>query len=429
MRILHTSDWHLGAHSHAHSRADDHDRFFAWLVGELKAREIDVLVVAGDIFDHLQPSAEALRRYYGFLAQVSQSGIAQMLVVGGNHDSASRLDAPTAVLEALRVNVVGGIFGHDDALERCVIPLKDRTGVVAAVALGVPYVHEFRLGVRTTDPDAAAVRQAFTERFGRLYRELADRAQATYPGLPIIATGHLTMGAAKSEDYPQQIHQVGAIDALPNSILDPRIQYTALGHIHRSYPVGQQRRAWYSGTPIAFSLPEGRSTRRVLQVDLATEPDGHAVVTAVNVPVFRALRALQGTPDELLASMVELTWAEPLPPLLYCTAVTELLSDDLAGKLRDALHERFAPAPVPLLAELRQAHPGLATQQEDVETPETGLRDLGPVEVFDKLCDARAISERDGLKRAFASLVALADEAELRGMVDRIAAGAGGDHP
>ena len=192
MRLLHTSDWHLGARSGSVSRVEDHERFLAWLLDRLAAREIDALVVAGDVFDHPQPSAEAQRQYYRFLGAAARTGVRDIVVVGGNHDSASRLDAPAEVLASLDVHVVGGL---PSPASGCLVPLRTRgSEAVAAVCVAVPYVHEYRLGVRTTDPDGNAVRAAFRDAFSALYTSLVDEAARRWPGVPVVATGHLTVG-------------------------------------------------------------------------------------------------------------------------------------------------------------------------------------------------------------------------------------------
>lgn len=403
MRILHTSDWHLGIRHGPASRAPDHDAFLAWIHEQLAEREVDALVIAGDIFDSMQPSADALSRWYRFLAGVSGSGVRQVVVVGGNHDSAARLEAPADILGALRVHVVGAVGLSEDSRERCVVPLHDHEDRVAAVCIAVPYVHEFRLGVRTTDLDATATRQAFRTRFTELYRDLVDAAVAAWPGVPVVATGHLTVGGeARREDYPHEIHQVGTLDALPVDVFDPRIQYVALGHIHRSYPVGGNRRVWYSGSPIAFSLPEAGTPRRVLQVELDPEPTGTARVEPVEVPAVRALLELREAPDALIERIRTLTWSDPQPPLLFCRVVADAYPADLSTRV----HEALATHPEdrrPVLAELRQERSTPIAPHEE-EAPLPALSDLSPSDVFATLCQSRGLREDDPVFSAFAQL-------------------------
>lgn len=401
MRILHTSDWHLGANSGAVSRGPDHDLFLAWLTGQIEEQQADALVVAGDIFDSMQPSAEAQARYFRFLGGLRATGLRQVVVVGGNHDSAARLDAPRELLAALDIHVVGGLLDLADPAARYLVPLSVRGGGVAAVCLAVPYVNEFRLGVRTTDLDHTAVRVAFAARFSALYTRLADEARTRWPGVPLLATGHLTLGSARREDYPQEIHQVGRIESLPDSVLDQRLQYVALGHIHRPYPVAGGR-AWYSGSPVALTLPEAAVPRRILRVDLAADPEGRAEVAPLLVPAFRALRTLEASPDGLLAQVCALAWEDPLPPLLYGRALSDGHDPLLHGRLLEAL-AIFPDDRRPALVELREILAG--QPQEPAEASPVDLRELSPEEVFATLCRARGIGDTEALTAAFTALL------------------------
>lgn len=416
MRLLHTADWHLGISTGPASRAEDHDRFLDWLLERLSSEEVDVLLVAGDVFDTMQPSADALQRYYRFLARTAATGVAQVVVIGGNHDSASRLQAPAPVLEALDVHVVGGVVSGALEDDSCLVPLRNRKGEVEAVALAVPYVHEFRLGVRTTDLDRTQVRGAFVERFTDVYRTLTDRAEATWPGLPVVALGHLTVGEdVEQGEYPQEIHQVGTIDALPPGIFDPRIRYVALGHIHRCRPTDESRRVWYSGTPVATSLNEA-SSRRVLLVDLDEDTGAVSDLRPVEVPAPRALLEIEGAPDTLVERVGALRWDQPLPPLLFLRAVTDRMPSDLQTRLQDALAAHPEDAR-PAVVELRQLR---ETELPDTGgTVATGLDSLTPAQVFQALLSARGLAEAEELVSAFSELRSMTDD-DVQAACDRI---------
>jgi exonuclease SbcD len=155
MRILHTSDWHLGVSAEQSPREEEHVLFLDWLYEELASREIEVLVHGGDVFHHVQPSARSQTLYYQFLARcVSLPKLRQIVIVGGNHDSASRLDAPSELLDALEVRVVGGLFKDDESWDRCICPIVDDDGNVELVILSLPSIHESRLPIRTTGKNA-----------------------------------------------------------------------------------------------------------------------------------------------------------------------------------------------------------------------------------------------------------------------------------
>jgi exonuclease SbcD len=414
MRILHTSDWHLGFGGGPLARSEDHERFLDWLLQTLRDSTVDVLVVAGDIFDALQPSAEAQEQYFRFLARLPSTGTRCAVIVGGNHDSASRLDAPAELLGALHIHVIGGL-PQESQLDRCLVPLPDRDGGTAAVALAVPYFHEFRLGVRGTEMEPPALRALFTDRFAALYTRLADMAQARWPGLPLLCTGHLALSTAGPEDYLQEIHLIGQIGCLPETILDDRVQYAALGHLHGLRPL-RGGRAWYCGTPLPFTVAEAKSPRRVLLVDLDPRPEGQATVTPLKVPIFRALLELRAPPDPLVQAVRDLVWSEPLPPLLFLRTVTDEPQPVLVRRLHEALAE-FPENRRPRLADLR--YEATAPSEGDTVAIAPTLEESTPREIFATLCRARGLSEAANLEQAFATLQAY-DADSFEAELDRI---------
>lgn len=405
MRILHTSDWHLGISTGPASRSQEQQSFLDWLLETLATREVDVLVVAGDVFDSMHPPAEALELYYGFLARVEQSGVRDVVIVGGNHDSPSRLDAPRALLRAVNAHVVGGVPSPELRAERMIAPLRARGHEEpVALCLAVPYVHEYRLGVRTTDLDRDQTRESFKAAFQELYASLAEAARARYGDLPLVATGHLTLGTgSRREDYPQEIHQVGTIEGLPLDVLDPRIRYAALGHIHRSYRVGDSS-AWYSGSPIPYSLSEMNAARRVLLVEL--DGAGEAKVEPLEVPLERELVQLVGTSEAVLEELRALEWSTPLPPLVHVRVEANFAEPGLARRLHEAVAAQDE-ARRPVLVEVQQRATG--TEGESCAPLGPSLEDLQPAQVFELLCDAKRLvgEEREQLVEAFQQLSAL----------------------
>ena len=405
MRILHTSDWHLGLSTGAVSRLEDQRCFLDWLARQLAVEKVDALIVAGDIFDSVQPSAEAQEVYYRFLAGLPATGVRQVVIVGGNHDSPSRLEAPREVLSALNVHVVGGLPAQGAPLDPLVVPLRARgSDEVDAVCLAVPFVHEYRLGVRTTALDRGSVAEAFRERFTELYARLADRAEDLFPGRVMVATGHLVLEGASYDAGRDEIHQVGFIGGLPPSILDPRLAYVALGHIHRAWPVVEGR-AWYCGSPVPVSVSEAELARKVLLVDLSSE--SAPKVAPVEVPCFRELRAMEGAPDELELAIRSLTSAASLPPLLHLRAILE----GPEPGLRERLMEAVAEAPVgsrPQIVELRERYAG--PELVVSEAPVTRLDELSVAEVFERLCRSVGVQESDELAKALVSLQSASEE-------------------
>ena len=417
VRILHTSDWHLGVSTGPASRMDEQAWFLDWLLNTLQERAVDALVIAGDVFDTMQPPAEAQKLYFRFLSRVGAAGVRNVVVVGGNHDSASRLDAPRALLETVDVHVVGGVPVAEDRLEQMIAPLRARgSDDIVAVCLTVPYVHEYRLGIRTTDLDRDQTRAAFRAAFSTLYTQLADHAEARFPGLPIIATGHLTMGlGAKRGDYPQEIHQVGTIEGLPTDILDKRIRYTALGHIHRCFPIPESS-AWYCGTPIAYALTEMEVPRRVLVTDVDSGD-----VERVEVPRQRDLVQIVGTPEAVLSGLAALSWTTDLPPLVYAVVETQMAEPGLDRRLHEALaaHDQRSR---PVLVERKTRWAGADDDSTEDQTVLGGrsLDELEPRQVFALMCDAQQVvgEDRTQLESAFEAVAGADPQALLDMLAD-----------
>ncbi len=407
VRLLHTSDWHLGLLTGHVPRTAEHEAFFSWLLSVLREREVDVLVVAGDVFDGIQPSNEATRLYFGFLRELLSTGVRDAVIVGGNHDSPAHLDAPHHLLQALSIHVLGGYLSQN--LTRHLIPLHVRGETEpSAVCLAVPFIHEYRLGVRTTDSDTAAVRCALAQAFQTTYQTLCDRAEQTFPGLPLIATGHLTMGPVTLGEAPQEIHQVGRLDPLPLSIFDPRIAYVALGHIHRAFPV-ERGRLWYSGSPIPLSAPEMAHPRRVLLVELDTTTGaerGPVTVEPIEVPISRRLLTFRGTEARVTEALRTLEALAPLPPLVSLTVELPAPDPQLRGRLRELCDSHPAR---PQLVELRECLAG--GTEFDAVTPELGLAELTPEQVFLRVCETRGAVATEPLLQAFRVMASSSPEA------------------
>ena len=272
MRLLHTSDWHLGQTLHNYERGYEHQRFLDWLLDTLVAEQVDVLLVAGDVFDNANPSAASQKQLYVFLQQArARRPALQLIVIAGNHDSAGRLEAPAPLLAGYGTHMLGHIV-RDEAgqidLERMLLPLTGASGDIVAWCLAVPFL---RPGDVPKLP-AGSGQDAYLGGIALLYRQLADLALARRaPGQAIVAMGHCHMvGGEMSNDSERRI-VIGGTEMLPSGIFDPAIAYAALGHLHLAQEVGKQRHVRYSGSPIPLSFAEVNYRHQVLCIDLAGE--------------------------------------------------------------------------------------------------------------------------------------------------------------
>ncbi|HCB12781.1 MAG TPA: exonuclease SbcCD subunit D [Gammaproteobacteria bacterium] len=281
MRLLHTSDWHLGQTLHDFDRSYEHERFLDWLLDTLEAEQIDALLIAGDVFDNPNPSADAQKQFYHFLTQAKHR-VPQLdiVIIAGNHDSAGRLEAPAPLFQVFDATVVGAVTRDAKGnieLNRLIAPLRNQQGDIAAWCLAIPFLRPGDVPRVATDGDA------YLEGVRQLYQQALDHVlECRESGQAIVALGHChTSGGLTSEDSERRI-VIGGAEALPVDIFGPAIAYVALGHLHRAQKAGGQERVRYSGSPLPMSFTEIDYLHQVVRVDLAG--DTVQDITPLHVP-------------------------------------------------------------------------------------------------------------------------------------------------
>lgn len=266
MKIIHTADWHIGQTFFGHERRHEHHFFLSWLTSQLKEREIDLLLVAGDIFDSPNPSAESQKIYYNFIREVTLlCPDLQIIITSGNHDSAARLEAPNPLLNCLNVTVRGVINRTADGtidFDRLIIPIKD-----GGCCLAVPYLRQGDY------PAADNHSNGVKELYDRLYKIASERYS------PIIAMGHLqATGSEISIDDRNERTTIGGLDLVTPDFSGDNILYTALGHLHRAQRVSQRENMRYSGAPLPMSFAEIKNKQSVTMITIA---DGKSIIEKI----------------------------------------------------------------------------------------------------------------------------------------------------
>lgn len=260
MRLLHTSDWHLGHTLRGEvSREYEHAAFLAWLLEACVREAADALVITGDVFDSATPPASAERMWFEFLAAARRARPAMdVVVIAGNHDSPARLGAASAVLRELGVHVIGGLPRLGDGAldaDRVLVPVAGGRGLVAAV----PFLRPVDL----PDPGAA-------DPLGDIYGEVIAAARARRrPDQALIVTGHLYVAGADAAYLSERRVSIGGQESAPLRLFPDDIDYVALGHIHRAQRVGRPS-IRYAGAPIALSLDEADYKHQVACVEFAS---------------------------------------------------------------------------------------------------------------------------------------------------------------
>ena len=386
MRILHSSDWHLGHRLHDWSRDREHAAFLDWLLGRIAEEEIDALIVAGDVFDGANPPAEAQRLFFGFLdrARLAQPRL-QTVVIAGNHDSPARLEAPRELLGRFGVRVVGSLRAADlDAAtdDRLIVDLADASGRPGAKVVAVPFL---RIGDLLPGPRAGADGEGddLVSGVAEVYRRLIDRArEGRRSGEALIATGHLYMSGGRHSELSERKILGGNLHALPASIFPEDLSYAALGHLHLPQCVGSRNDRRYSGSPIPLSTTERGYRHQVLVLEFADgelrEVRPHLVPRQVEILRIPEQGALP--PEDLLDALRAL-------PAAAGSAVEERPFLEVAAAIvtpEPRLRERIAEAVLDRgvrLVRIVIDRGGSGDAPADAE-PRESLQDLSPDRVF-----------------------------------------------
>ncbi|MFA6302201.1 MAG: exonuclease SbcCD subunit D C-terminal domain-containing protein [Legionella sp.] len=310
MKVLHTSDWHLGRTIYGHKRYDEFTAFLNWLIETIQNNDIDILIIAGDIFDTSTPSNKSQELYYRFLFNVANSQCRHVVVIGGNHDSPSFLDAPKELLRALNVYIVGAMT--DNPADE-VIVLKDKANNPEALVCAVPYLRDKDLRTaeagETVDDKNTKLIQGLKNHYNNVCavaENLQGKFKQEYSGLqvPIIGMGHLFAAGGKTIDGDgvRELY-VGSLAHVTASIFPSSIDYLALGHLHVPQMVGQIEHIRYSGSPIPMGFGEANQQKKVIQIEFE---NGNRKIEEILVPCFQPLARLTGNLDKIQAEIQDL---------------------------------------------------------------------------------------------------------------------------
>lgn len=336
MRILHTSDWHLGQNFYSKSRAAEHAAFLDWLLETAQAQQVDAIIVAGDIFDTGAPPSYARELYYRFVVQLQQTGC-HLVVLAGNHDSVATLNESREILAFLHTTVV--------AAAGCApFMLNHRDGTPGAVFCPVPFLRPRDIVTSQAGLSGSEKQQHLLAAITHYYHQQYQQACALRGdgALPIIASGHLTTVGASKSDAVRDIY-IGTLDAFPAQNFPP-VDYIALGHIHRPQVIGGQDHIRYCGSPIALSFDE---TGKAKSVNLVTFTDGRlADITPLTVPVTQQLAVIKGDLAAIGQQLEQWRDAPASPPVWLDIEIT---TDDWLTDMQRRIQAMTEDLPVEVL--------------------------------------------------------------------------------
>jgi DNA repair protein SbcD/Mre11 len=288
MKILHTSDWHLGQYFMMKTRESEHQAFLSWLIEVVDKQCIDAVIVAGDIFDSASPASYARKLYADFVVKLQQSYCSQLIIVSGNHDSVAVLNESKSLLSALNVSVLAGL---SENLTEHLISLKDKSGKQQAVICALPFLRATDVMVSEQGRSAEHKQMSLQQGIADTYQRIYDTALAVVDAnMPILATGHLTAVGCAVSDSVREIY-IGTLTAFPSSLF-PAFDYIALGHIHKAQRVQQSDVIRYSGSPIPLSFDESKQIKKVNIIEFRDKTD--LIVGEIEIPTFQHLTIISG---------------------------------------------------------------------------------------------------------------------------------------
>ena len=376
MKILHTADWHLGQKFFHRNREQEHTAALNWLADFIVEEKVELLIVAGDIFDTDSPPNYARKIYFDFLKKLINTCCENIVIVAGNHDSANMLDAAKELFKLLNVYVVGHIT--DDRSEQIIEIRGSDKGALKAVVGAVPYLRD--KDIRKSVSGESYEQRVESLRLGiqQHYNEI-ETALKPYQkeAVPIIVTGHLYVGGGERDDRPNSIH-IGSLDIIETDSFSADFDYVALGHLHRVQQIDKKRPIWYSGALIPLDFSELNFAQAVRLVEF--ENKKIIQQKSVKVPLKRKLRYYKNNLEYIKEKLSNLDTEVALPTWLKIEVETAHYSPDLLSDLEEVLADK--PAEIIILNQRT-----IQSNEIDDEAYQKlqSLQDLEEIEVF-RMC-------------------------------------------
>lgn len=399
MRILHTSDWHIGRALYGRKRYEEFESFLSWLTETIQQNEVDALLVAGDIFDTSAPSNRAQELYYRFLCRVAASSCRHVVVIAGNHDSPSFLNAPKELLKALDVHVVGN--SAEDPEDEVLI-LCDEQEAPEMIVCAVPYLRDRDIrvaeGGESIEDKGRKLIEGIRTHYATVVTSAEQKREELGVNIPIVGMGHLfTAGGQTVMDDGVRPLYVGSLAHVSAGIFPDSLNYLALGHLHVPQKVNGSEVMRYSGSPLPMGFGEAKQQKSVCLVEFQSLT---AAVQLIDVPVFRKLERIKGDWDEISNRILELSVTDSRA---WLEVVYE--GDEVIGDLRERLDAAISDTGMEILrVKNTRIIDRVLGQSHDEET----LDDLNVNDVFERCLAANEVPEaqRAELFRAYNETVA-----------------------
>ena len=411
MKILHTSDWHLGRSLYGKKRYEEFSSFLNWLAIVIEEEKVDILLVAGDVFDNSTPSNRAQELYYKFLSRVSGSCCQHIVVIAGNHDSPTFLSAPRELLFAMNVHVVASADSSSELLV-----LNDEKKNPMAIVCAVPYLRD--RDIRTVDAGESladktsklllGLKNHYEEVFALAESKQLELAGAGYADVPVLGMGHLfTVGGEVVDGDGVRELYTGSLAHVDCNVFPEFVDYVALGHLHSSQSVSGNKHIRYSGSPIPMGFGESKKSKNIVIIKFEQENKKSLEIHLSPIPCFQQLEHIGGTFDEI-HSRIESLKQEKSKAWLEI----EYTGNSVIGNLREDLNELLAGSELKIL---RISNRQIYERVVNAVGYDEILDDLEPGDVFQRCLDEFDVpaEEQAGLTVSYNEIVKAFYEKDL----------------
>ena len=407
VRFFHTSDWHLGQFFYNHSRHYEHEQFLTWLLEQIKNKQPHALLIAGDIFDVINPSSQAQKQLYQFLADAHQlAPHMQTLMIAGNHDSGYRIEQVEPLLEKYNAKTVGVIRWNEDKtlnLDRLILPIYDEQKQIVAWCIALPFLRSAEItgfNDQTTNSQNA---------IAYLHEQLiAEAKRRKTHDQAIILMSHAHMQGGETSDSERPII-IGNEEALSTTLFEDGIDYVALGHLHKPQKVGQTH-IRYSGSPIPLSFSEINYKHQVVEVTVnPDQKDGpYFQFEALEIPRSVQLHKIRGELTEVMQQLKSLPSEviESIDQREYIDIEYHTLTPPQPN-LRQQFENALPPDRYRLVRISRQY---LSTENSAEQQQQIHLEPPTPEKLFQQIWEKKGYHADDEVKKDFMSLVAQAQQ-------------------
>ena len=397
MKILHTADWHIGKQLLKEDLVEDHRLFFKFLLKTIEDKQVDVVLVSGDIFDLANPSNQSKKLYLDVLGQMKKvRPNIKVIITAGNHDSISYLESSKQILSLLDIEVVGDLY------DVVILPIEGQDGEKVAI-VPIPFLHDRVLRQGTEMASDEERIEAVREGLFKVFESWSKKAKEEYVDYKIIGMGHLFAQGASISESERHI-QIGNLAGVTAARFDGLFDYLALGHIHK--PQKLTDRVRYAGSPIALSFSERKDQKTLVLLHVTKEGIEKEII---EIPKIRDLIKFSGTLDDVISKLLSFKNTALLTAFAELDVREENVDPSIVLNLK-TIETTFESSEVKIV----KSRISFTQQEVGLNKIATGgvlIEDLQPFDVFIKKLDGMKFNPEDR-KQTIEAFHALLDDVQ-----------------